>query len=60
MTGKMFEDLEPWDEIYYSAMMKSSNYNLDSSVSHLALFASLFKWKNVGMALQEGVLKFQL
>lgn len=32
MTGQMFEDLEPWDEIYYSAMMKSSNYNLDSSV----------------------------
>ncbi|XP_059451774.1 mitochondrial intermediate peptidase, mitochondrial isoform X2 [Corylus avellana] len=25
-------DLEPWDEVYYTAMMKSSTYNLDSSV----------------------------
>ncbi|KAF3433125.1 hypothetical protein FNV43_RR24227 [Rhamnella rubrinervis] len=30
--GKMFLDLEPWDEAYYTAMMKSSAFNLDSSV----------------------------
>ncbi|KGN57283.1 mitochondrial intermediate peptidase, mitochondrial isoform X3 [Cucumis sativus] len=27
-----FEDLEPWDEAYYTSMMKSTAYNLDSSV----------------------------
>ncbi|XP_038896956.1 mitochondrial intermediate peptidase, mitochondrial isoform X1 [Benincasa hispida] len=27
-----FEDLEPWDEAYYTSMMKSTAYNLDLSV----------------------------
>ncbi|XP_022941716.1 mitochondrial intermediate peptidase, mitochondrial isoform X1 [Cucurbita moschata] len=27
-----FEDLEPWDEAYYTSMMKSTAYNLNSSV----------------------------
>ncbi|XP_010672007.2 mitochondrial intermediate peptidase, mitochondrial isoform X2 [Beta vulgaris subsp. vulgaris] len=31
-TSQMFEDLEPWDETYFSAMMKASNFDLDSSV----------------------------
>ncbi|KAK9665643.1 hypothetical protein RND81_14G125800 [Saponaria officinalis] len=31
-TGQKFDDLEPWDETYFSAMIKASNYNLDSSV----------------------------
>ncbi|KAH9610394.1 hypothetical protein KSS87_018491 [Heliosperma pusillum] len=31
-TGQMLDDLEPWDETYYSAMIKASNYDLDSSV----------------------------
>lgn len=30
-------DLEPWDEAYYTAMMKSSIYDLDSSVSNTVL-----------------------
>lgn len=30
-----FEDLEPWDEAYYTSMMKSTAYNLDSSVSDI-------------------------
>ncbi|KAL5744367.1 hypothetical protein ACOSQ2_027483 [Xanthoceras sorbifolium] len=29
--GQRCVDLEPWDEAYYTAMMKSSAYNLDSS-----------------------------
>lgn len=33
-----FEDLEPWDEAYYTAMMKSTAYNLDSSVSYIFYF----------------------
>ncbi|KAJ0099535.1 hypothetical protein Patl1_19934 [Pistacia atlantica] len=32
ICGQRFVDLEPWDEAYYAAMMKSSTYNLDSSV----------------------------
>ncbi|RVW35288.1 Mitochondrial intermediate peptidase, mitochondrial [Vitis vinifera] len=31
-TGQICEDLEPWDEAYFTGMMKSSAYNLDSSV----------------------------
>ncbi|XP_021725771.1 probable mitochondrial intermediate peptidase, mitochondrial [Chenopodium quinoa] len=31
-TGQMLEDLEPWDETYYSAMIKASTCDLDSSV----------------------------
>lgn len=31
-------DLEPWDEAYYTALMKSSTYNLDSSVSPALVF----------------------
>lgn len=31
-TGQIFEDLEPWDETYFSAMLKASNFDLDSSV----------------------------
>ncbi|CAO2839022.1 unnamed protein product [Amaranthus hypochondriacus] len=31
-TGEMSEDLEPWDETYFSAMMKASNFDLDASV----------------------------
>ncbi|XP_074291377.1 mitochondrial intermediate peptidase, mitochondrial isoform X2 [Silene latifolia] len=31
-TGQMLDDLEPWDETYFSAMIKASNYDLDSSV----------------------------
>ncbi|KAF6135037.1 hypothetical protein GIB67_014086 [Kingdonia uniflora] len=27
-----YEDLEPWDETYFTGMMKSSAYNLDSTV----------------------------
>ncbi|KAK9914089.1 hypothetical protein M0R45_037885 [Rubus argutus] len=30
--GQKDVDLEPWDEAYYTAMMKSSAYDLDSSV----------------------------
>ncbi|XP_021842214.2 mitochondrial intermediate peptidase, mitochondrial isoform X2 [Spinacia oleracea] len=30
--GQIFTDLEPWDETYYSAMLKGSNFDLDSSV----------------------------
>nr|XP_015877903.2 mitochondrial intermediate peptidase, mitochondrial isoform X2 [Ziziphus jujuba var. spinosa] len=30
--GQTSGDLEPWDEAYYTAMMKSSAFNLDSSV----------------------------
>ncbi|KAK7854884.1 mitochondrial intermediate peptidase, partial [Quercus suber] len=30
--GRESGDLEPWDEAYYTALMKSSTYNLDSSV----------------------------
>ncbi|KAF4372136.1 hypothetical protein F8388_000352 [Cannabis sativa] len=30
--GQISGDLEPWDEAYYTALMKSSVYNLDSSV----------------------------
>ncbi|KAF8379289.1 hypothetical protein HHK36_028722 [Tetracentron sinense] len=29
-----YGDLEPWDETYFTGMMKSSAYNLDSSVSY--------------------------
>ncbi|XP_044468095.1 mitochondrial intermediate peptidase, mitochondrial isoform X2 [Mangifera indica] len=32
ICGQRYIDLEPWDEAYYTAMMKSSTYNLDSSV----------------------------
>ncbi|XWS37697.1 hypothetical protein CRYUN_Cryun19dG0067300 [Craigia yunnanensis] len=32
ICGQRCVDLEPWDEAYYTAMMKSSAYNLDSSV----------------------------
>ncbi|XVE64095.1 hypothetical protein DITRI_Ditri07aG0073800 [Diplodiscus trichospermus] len=31
ICGQRCIDLEPWDEAYYTAMMKSSSYNLDSS-----------------------------
>ncbi|XP_021909614.1 probable mitochondrial intermediate peptidase, mitochondrial isoform X2 [Carica papaya] len=31
-SGEDFVELEPWDETHYTAMMKSSAYNLDSSV----------------------------
>lgn len=31
--GIKFGDLEPWDEAYYTSLMKSSTYTLDSSVS---------------------------
>ncbi|KAF3964920.1 hypothetical protein CMV_010846 [Castanea mollissima] len=31
-SGRESGDLEPWDEAYYTALMKSSTYNLDSSV----------------------------
>lgn len=42
-----FEDLEPWDEAYYTSMMKSTAYNLDSSASYIFFcfflsFSSLF------------------
>ncbi|PON56238.1 Peptidase M3A/M3B [Parasponia andersonii] len=30
--GQRSGDLEPWDEAYYTSLMKSSTYNLDSSV----------------------------
>lgn len=30
--GQRCIDLEPWDETYYTAMMKSSGHNLDSSI----------------------------
>ncbi|XP_008234377.1 PREDICTED: probable mitochondrial intermediate peptidase, mitochondrial isoform X1 [Prunus mume] len=30
--GQQYGDLEPWDEAYYTAMMKSSAHDLDSSV----------------------------
>ncbi|KAJ7949611.1 Mitochondrial intermediate peptidase, mitochondrial [Quillaja saponaria] len=30
--GQTYGDLRPWDEAYYTAMMKSSAYNFDSSV----------------------------
>lgn len=30
--GSKCGDLEPWDEAYYTSLMKSSTYNLDSSV----------------------------
>lgn len=30
--GQGCGDLEPWDETYYTALMKSSTYNLNSSV----------------------------
>ncbi|XP_041007330.1 mitochondrial intermediate peptidase, mitochondrial isoform X1 [Juglans microcarpa x Juglans regia] len=30
--GIKFGDLEPWDEAYYTSLMKSSTYTLDSSV----------------------------
>ncbi|GAB4825974.1 Mitochondrial intermediate peptidase [Ancistrocladus abbreviatus] len=33
LTGQLFEDLEPWDEMYYTAMMKSQTYSLESSVA---------------------------
>ncbi|KAK4837791.1 hypothetical protein QYF36_008484 [Acer negundo] len=38
-SGQRGVDLEPWDEAYYTAMMRSSAYNLDSSVvaSYFAL-----------------------
>ncbi|TXG70716.1 hypothetical protein EZV62_005651 [Acer yangbiense] len=38
-SGQRCVDLEPWDEAYYTAMMRSSAYNLDSSVvaSYFAL-----------------------
>ncbi|XVF09683.1 hypothetical protein REPUB_Repub07fG0116000 [Reevesia pubescens] len=32
ICGQRCVDLEPWDEAYYTAKMKSSAYNLDSSV----------------------------
>ncbi|XP_022736713.1 mitochondrial intermediate peptidase, mitochondrial isoform X2 [Durio zibethinus] len=32
VCGQRCVDLEPWDEPYYTAMIKSSAYNLDSSV----------------------------
>ncbi|KAL3524177.1 hypothetical protein ACH5RR_017011 [Cinchona calisaya] len=31
-SGQLCVDLEPWDETYYTALMKSSAYDLDSSV----------------------------
>ncbi|KAA8539812.1 hypothetical protein F0562_026504 [Nyssa sinensis] len=31
-SGQIHEDLEPWDEAYFTGLMKSSAYNLDSSV----------------------------
>ncbi|KAJ4956022.1 hypothetical protein NE237_012805 [Protea cynaroides] len=31
-SGHSFGDLEPWDEAYFTGMMKSSSFNLDSSV----------------------------
>ncbi|GMH08798.1 hypothetical protein Nepgr_010638 [Nepenthes gracilis] len=31
-TGRIFEDLEPWDETYFTAMMKARTYSLESSV----------------------------
>ena len=37
VCGQRCVDLEPWDEAYYTAMMKSSAYNLDSSVSYKLL-----------------------
>ena len=37
-SGRESGDLEPWDEAYYTALMKSSTYNLDSSVSLALLF----------------------
>ncbi|TYG43330.1 hypothetical protein ES288_D11G007900v1 [Gossypium darwinii] len=32
VCGQRCVDLEPWDEAYYTTMMKSSAYNLDSAV----------------------------
>nr|KJB39354.1 hypothetical protein B456_007G008100 [Gossypium raimondii] len=32
LCGQRCVDLEPWDEAYYTTMMKSSAYNLDSAV----------------------------
>lgn len=32
------EDLEPWDEAHYTAIMKSTAYNLDSSASYIFHF----------------------
>ena len=42
--GQQYGDLEPWDEAYYTAMMKSSAYDLDSSVCYAPMFA--FEVKN--------------
>ncbi|KAM1712707.1 hypothetical protein ACFX12_023551 [Malus domestica] len=32
VCGEQYEDLEPWDEEYYTALMKSSAYDMDSLV----------------------------
>lgn len=32
-TGQSVEYLEPWDEPYFTRMMKSSSHNLDYSVN---------------------------
>ncbi|XP_027103929.1 mitochondrial intermediate peptidase, mitochondrial-like isoform X2 [Coffea arabica] len=31
-SGQLYGDLEPWDETYFTAIMKSAAYDLDSSV----------------------------
>jgi Zn-dependent oligopeptidase len=46
--GSKCGDLEPWDEAYYTSLMKSSTYNLDSSVSLALLFVLHFIYNQQG------------
>lgn len=39
VCGEQYEDLEPWDEEYYTALMKNSAYDMDSLVCYAFLFA---------------------